>query len=156
VKRELGREAAEALRAVLFERARVDYRARWLTSFAEPSPHPGGNAPAPPGPSSGEAESYLGRVLVVREGALRLPVEVDLVDSVGRRQRRHWDGQDDWTWVTYQGPKPLVLAVVDPDRKIALDDSFANNAASSDLDPPLRTLELATFLAELFAGGPVP
>jgi hypothetical protein len=156
VEREVGKEAAEALRAVLFERARVDYRTRWLTSFADPSLRPGGTPPAPPGPTSAEVQTYVGRVLVVREGTLRLPVEVDLVDSVGRRQRRHWDGQGDWTWVTYQGPKPLVFAVVDPERRIALDDSFANNAVSSDLDPPLRTLGLATFLAELLAGGPAP
>jgi hypothetical protein len=156
VESELGAEAAHALRAVLFERARVDYRVRWLTSFAEPSPTGAGTATRPPGPSSAETETYLGRVLVVREGTLRLPVEIELVDSVGRRQRRHWDGQGNWTWITYQGPKPLTLAVVDPDRKIALDDSFANNAVSSDADSPMRTLELATFLGELVAGGPVP
>jgi hypothetical protein len=156
VERELGKEAAEALRGVLFERARVDYRARWLTSFAEPSLRPGAAPPVPSASSSAGTESYLGRVLVVREGTLRLPVEIDLIDSVGRRQRRHWDGQGNWTWITYQGPNPLVLAVVDPERKLTLDDSFANNAVSDHLAPPARTLELATFLAELFTGGPWP
>jgi hypothetical protein len=153
IQNELGSDAATALRQVLFERARVDYRVRWLTSFTDSGSSGRGTGARQPGTSSADAETYLGRALVVRDGALEFPVSIDLFDSAGRRERREWDGHGNWTWVNYRGPRPLVSAVVDPDRKIALDDSFANNAVRSDWAAPARTVGIATFVGELVLGG---
>ncbi len=77
------------------------------------------------------------RVTVVRKGEVLLPVElrVDLAD--GRTVTERWDGRDRWARFRYEGAK-VVRAMVDPQRKIAIDVDPSNNEWISDERPARR------------------
>ncbi len=64
-------------------------------------------------------------VTVRRLGGVRLPVEITVEFDDGLRREEHWDGQDRWRRFEYE--KKVVAALVDPDRKIALDTNLTNN-----------------------------
>lgn len=66
-------------------------------------------------------------VTVRRLGGVRMPVEILVVFSDGRRAQETWDGQERWKRFTYRGPAKVVRAEVDPERKLALDVRPANN-----------------------------
>ena len=65
----------------------------------------------------------------MRRGSLELPVEVDLIDDDGKAERRFWDGRGAWTAFEHRGPRPIVAAIVDPERRVLIDDNLLNNAA---------------------------
>ncbi|AKT39740.1 M1 family metallopeptidase [Chondromyces crocatus] len=135
-----GPTAAEALRSVLFDGARVDY------AITEIQPH----APEPlPGVGAGTASpAYTGLVVVRRRGSLVLPVDVVFHAADGSTQRVRWEATERAARIVYQGSSPLVAAVVDPERRVLLDEDLTNNARS--LRPRWvapRVLERATFAA---------
>src|SRR5690606_23090764 len=99
--------------------------------------------------------SYLSRVLIHRHGSLRFPVDVLLVFEDGSRARQHWDGRGNWTVIPPTRPSRLIAAVVDPDRKISLDDNLLNNAARLTT-PSGRVWERATYAAQLALTGVLP
>ena len=66
-------------------------------------------------------------VTVHRLGEVRMPVEVLVEFADGRSAREAWDGQYRWVRFKYRGAK-VTRAVVDPERKIALDVNPANNS----------------------------
>jgi hypothetical protein len=150
IEQDLGQNAASSLRAVLFERARVDYRVRWLTNRAQPVSQ--GATSLTANGIARESERHLGRVLVSREGALKLPVEVLLIDAWGRSKRHTWDGNANSAWLDHAGSQPLAGAVVDPERSISLDQDFTNNAITGEPAWPLRTFERLTYWAGLGRG----
>jgi hypothetical protein len=82
-------------------------------------------------------ERFESRVTVVRQGEVRLPVElrVDLAD--GRTVTERWDGRDRWALFRYEGAG-VVRAFVDPGRKIAIDVDPSNNEWVSDAGPARR------------------
>ena len=67
-------------------------------------------------------------VMLRRLGEVRMPVELLVEFSDGRTLRETWDGRYRWTRFRYAGPAKVTRAMVDPDRKIALDVNPANNA----------------------------
>src|SRR5262245_31589135 len=77
-----------------------------------------------------EAEKgpFESEVTVRRLGEVRLPVDVLVEFADGAQKLEHWDGKDRWTRFRYSGPAKVRRAVVDPDRKIALDINPANNS----------------------------
>jgi len=87
--------------------------------------------PAPGAPVAGDAgedgRPFESEVTVQRLGGVKLPVEVRVDFSDGRSVREGWDGQYRWKRFRYTGPARVVAATVDPDRRIALDVSPANN-----------------------------
>ena len=91
-------------------------------------------------------------MLVRRKGTLSFPVSIELEMASGARSRAHWDGKGNWTTLDHEGSDRVVAAIVDPDREILLDENFANNSFSSRAKFAHRTLERATYLAELFLG----
>ena len=145
----LGSEAARELESALFERGTIDYLVRDLQNA--PADPPSGvfdlasgretkaRDPARPPPS------WLGRVVVYRRGTLKLPVEVELIDEHGGRQRRRWDGREASRVFDYRGHARLVSAVVDPDRRILLDTDLTNNAVSREPSSAIRSLERAAY-----------
>jgi hypothetical protein len=161
---ELGANAAEILRASLFDKAWVDYAVTQISS------HPA-HVAAGLFDRDGKRETvaaddkrdipnrFDGWVLVVRRGTLRLPVEIELVAEDGTRSRVPWDGEAESIRVPYSGASPLRAAVVDPDDRVLLDehpdDNFATAAGRTSAGAP-RTLERATFWAETILGGLVP
>jgi hypothetical protein len=149
----VGRDAAAFAQRALFERGFVDFLTKSVetTRAAEPAGEfddDGGRhltAPHPPSESSG----WHSRVIVVRRGSLELPVEVDLIDDDGNAERRSWDGRGAWTAFEHRGPRPIVAAIVDPERRVLLDDNLLNNAASREPPGVDRVTERATYLAQL-------
>jgi hypothetical protein len=107
----LGDDAAEQLRAALFDRATVDYAVAEVDPSADP-----------------RLGGATGSVLVRRRGALRFPVDVAMFGQDGSVERARWDGQGDARRLAYHGASPLVAAVVDPEHRVLLDDDLDNNA----------------------------
>jgi hypothetical protein len=156
VRAELGADAAEQFRRALFERGWVDYRVTTLRAARPTAPagvfdHGGRRESQPRGvPAPGDA--WLGRATIVRAGTLELPVDIDLVAEDGTCTRRRWDGHGTGTTIDVSGATRLVRVVIDPDRRIAIDDDFTNNARSAKPEPPRAVLERASYLAELVLG----
>ncbi|WP_441287532.1 M1 family metallopeptidase [Sorangium sp. KYC3313] len=128
MRREVGDEAAEALRAGLFERAWVDYAVEAFDAWPAD-----GAAPAP-GEAGIEAAGYRGRAVVRRRGSLVLPVDVALHGEDGSVQRARWDARESTAAIPYAGASPLVAVVIDPDHRVLLDEDLANNARRSRPD----------------------
>jgi hypothetical protein len=71
---------------------------------------------------------YESEVTVIRLGGVRMPVDMQVRFADGETVRESWDGQYRWRRFRYLRPAKLVTAVVDPDRKLAIDVNPANNA----------------------------
>jgi hypothetical protein len=102
VREEAGEGAAEALRVGIFEGGWVDYAVAEL--------------------------SWDGGVLVRRRGTLVMPVDIDLHGADGSVRRVRWEAADRAARIPYDGEAPLVAAVIDPDRRVLLDEDFSDNA----------------------------
>jgi hypothetical protein len=80
---------------------------------------------------------FESRVTVLRRGEVLLPVELRVELADGRVVVESWDGRDRWARFRYEGAK-VVRAVVDPDRKIAIDVEPSNNEWIADERPARR------------------
>ena len=88
--------------------------------------------------TEGEAEGpHDSQVTVVRQGEVRLPVELLVEFADGRTVTERWDGRDRWTRFHYLGAK-VVSAAVDPSRRIAIDVDPSNNEWIADRGPARR------------------
>ena len=82
-------------------------------------------------------ERFETRVTILRNGEVRLPVELRVEFEDGRVANERWNGRDRWYRFRYEGAK-VVRAVVDPGRKIAIDVDPANNEWIDDERPARR------------------
>jgi hypothetical protein len=147
----LGSDAAEALRAALFDRATVDYIVDGIESKKDTAPEGIFGDPAHPSPAPVPegAASYRGSALVRRLGTLRFPVDIDFIGADGSVQRVRWDARESAARLPYTGKSGLSAVVIDPEHKILLDENLTNNARR--VERPLvflRVLERALFGAE--------
>ena len=154
----VGDDDAVALRAVLFDRASVDYQGGSFSSarseaprgvFGDPA-HPDAAPAAPPG-------AWTGDVLLRRRGALRFPVDVELHEEDGTIQRVRWEAREPAERLVYTGKSKLVAVVIDPEHRVLLDENLANNAKRSSpslLGAPV--LERALYGAEAALWGLQP
>lgn len=133
--------ALQNLRGALFEGHGVDYRVSTLEAATVP------RDPGVPVQGSPEVES---RVVVSRSGELQLPVEVLLTLQTGQQLRQSWDGTGTFWVFTQRGPSPIVSAVVDPARRIALDGNLLNNALVLERSRSSAPLSLFARGAELW------
>ncbi len=125
---ELGAEAAENLRAAIFDRAWVDYGIGDLVS-TDFEPYKGVfGDPEKPATAPAVDKLYHGRVMVRRRGTLMFPVDIDLVADDGSVKRVHWDGRGTTFDIPYEGDRKLAYAVVDPEHRIYLDSNLLDNA----------------------------
>ena len=163
IKTELGDAAATYLKTAFFEKGWIDFAVTSISSHSTHAPagifdKGGQRTTVKPAERSAEGK-YTGWALVVRRGTLVLPVEVELVAENGTRTRVPWDATTDWIRVPYTGSSPLVSVVVDPDKKILIDQKPENDFASapgySGGGAP-RTLERATYWSELVLGAIAP
>jgi len=87
-----------------------------------------------------EAGGYASRVVVTRLGEVSLPVDiqVDFADGVTRLE--HWDGRATRQEFTYQTAAPLVSALADPQRKLAVEVNILDNGwtVATAEGPPLE------------------
>lgn len=152
----LGDDAAANLERALFDRGRVDYVARDVESARVEAPAgvfdgKNGRQVVPAAPR-GSAARWVGRALVFRHGDLAFPVDIDLISDDGERTRRRWDGREQWTSVDYAGSSPLRAAIVDPDRRVLLDQNLFDNARRADRTRPIRLLERLVYAGQLLLG----
>jgi peptidase M1-like protein len=160
VRGRLGDAAARNLERALFGRASVDYLVRDLQS-AESDPHAGVFDEASgrrtiPRSEVRPAARYVGRAVVLRHGALELPVQIELRLEDGRRELRSWNGEGTRYIVSYEGSSRLVGVTVDPEHRVLLDDDLTNNAAAREDQGAPRSLERLLYAAELLLGGGLP
>ncbi len=71
---------------------------------------------------------YRSTVVVRRLGETMAPVDVVVRFEHGAVEREHWDGQYRWTQFVYERPDKVASAVVDPDRKLAVEANFTNDS----------------------------
>ena len=160
VRGRLGEAAAKNLERALFERGSVDYLVRDVQSAAS-DPRAGVFDQASGRHTVARSEvrppaHWAGHAIVLRHGTLELPVQLELEFDDGHRERRDWNGSGTRYTVTYEGPAKLVGLVIDPERRVLLDDDLSNNAASSEDQGAPRSLERLLYAAELLLGGGLP
>jgi hypothetical protein len=103
-------------------------RAPLLTGFRDSPSGPPERVNAAPAGGDDEADGrpFTAEVTVERRGEVRLPVELRVVFADGTERAEAWDGRQRWKRFSYPGMK-VVLAQVDPERKIALDVDPGND-----------------------------
>jgi hypothetical protein len=87
---------------------------------------------------------YRSEVVVHRRGAARFPVEILMVFADGAEVRRDWDGQARWKLYVEERPAKLDYALVDPERKLALDLYYTNNSKRLEPDAKLPARKWAS------------
>lgn len=154
---ELGPEARTFLETALFQRGRVDYVARDIQNTRVNDPagyferasgreHIRRNEAKP-------TREYVGRATVYRHGSLELPVDVLLIARDGTKKLERWDGHGAFHIFEYRGPSELARVVIDPERKLLIDDDLFNNEASTSSGVLVRVHErLGYFTALALAG----
>ena len=75
------------------------------------------------------------------------------VAADGTRKRVTWDAKTPWVALEYEGESPLTHVIVDPDRKVTLDQDLLNNAKSVSPQTSWRVLERLTYWAEVWLTG---
>jgi len=166
---EMGAEAAEVLRAALFDKGWVDFAVAQVASRTAHAPAgifdvAGKRETVPEGRVT--AGKYTGWALVTRRGTLKLPVDIRLVAEDGSTTDVRWDesavlpeATRDTFRVPYSGASPLKSVLVDPHRKVLLDqdpeNDFATAPGRGSAGAP-RTLERATYWAEIVLGAIAP
>lgn len=63
-----------------------------------------------------------------REGEAVFPVEMKMTLESGEIVRERWDGRDRWVKYVYTKTSPVKSVEIDPERKVLLDGSFADNS----------------------------
>lgn len=160
VRGRLGDGAARNLERALFERASVDYLVRDVQSAAA-DPHAGvfdeanGRRTVPRSEVRPPAH-WVGHAIVLRHGALELPVQLELSFDDGHRERRDWNGEGTRYTVNCEGPARLVGVTIDPEHRVLLDDDLSNNAASTIDQGAPRSLERLLYWTELLLSGGLP
>ena len=74
------------------------------------------------------SKEYECEVVIKREGEALAPVDVLIVFKNGDIRREGWDGQYRWKKFTFQSDSPVSYAIVDPEKKLALDINYNNNS----------------------------
>lgn len=157
---EMGSDAHDMAERALFDKGWVDYVLADLDCVpSTPSP---GVFDGQTGRTTVEREKpkdaplHSCRVLVRRRGTLEFPVHVDLIFASGKSERRYFDGHGDWATFEATGPDEVVGAIVDPERKVLLDQDFGNNARRKRPAFGHRVLERFTYFTELALGSVGP
>jgi len=73
-------------------------------------------------------KQYSSKVIVRRLGEVIIPVEVLVHFNDGTEELEYWDGKDRAYEFNFEGPRKVVWAKIDPDKKILLDVNFINNS----------------------------
>ena len=75
-----------------------------------------------------QLKEYECEVVVKREGEATAPVDILIVFKNGDIRREGWDGQYRWKKFVYRTDSPVSYAIVDPEKKLALDINYNNNS----------------------------
>ena len=102
------------------------------------------------GPIESGAEGSV--VRVVRQGAVRAPVEVRVTLASGARREQLWDGQAASASYSFPAGDPAVQVEVDPDHKLKAELDVLDNGASAQvqLGPALTLAGRLAFWMQAF------
>jgi hypothetical protein len=84
-------------------------------------------------------KEYECEVVVKREGEAIAPVDILIVFKNGDIRREGWDGEYRWKKLVYRTDSPVSYAIVDPEKKLALDINYNNNSKAVR-EPGYRSL----------------
>jgi hypothetical protein len=76
-----------------------------------------------------ESSDAASTVLIVRKGAVRVPIDILITFRSGAQQLRTWDGQSPSLELTFDGRNEIVRAEVDPFRKLKAELYRVDNSA---------------------------
>jgi hypothetical protein len=76
----------------------------------------------------GEPQRYQIVVKLVRDGETVFPVEMRMTLDNGEIVRERWDGRERWIKYEYTKGSEVKSVEIDPEHKILLDGSFADNS----------------------------
>ena len=97
----------------------------------------------------------MSAALLTRRGALRLPIDVELRFRDGTRERRVWQSAGSpigaTEWWSSESTEPLTAIVLDPERKLLVDDNWENNTLLLERKNPKATPLLGGSLGLLLA-----
>ena len=150
----LGVNAAKTLRTALFDEGWVNFKIESISSRASHDAagifdRDGTRETVTRGSGGGGFEGW---VLVVREGTLAFPVDIELTRADGTTERVHWAGDEQSTRIPYRGDVALRSAIIDPDHAVLLDQTLTDNFATA-MDQPKagarRTLERMLYWMEI-------
>lgn len=159
IREHVGDAAATVVSRALLARGRVNYLVREVQNARRATPagffdKPGGREHVVR--DGREAGGYSTRVTLFRHGDLEIPVELQLVFEGGRQRIERWDGRGDFQVFENHGPERLLFAVVDPERKLLLDEDLLDNQAAAEEVGQPRTHERMAYWASLLLGGVAP
>jgi hypothetical protein len=93
------------------------------------------------------SKEYECEVVIKREGEALAPVDVLIVFKNGDIRREGWDGQYRWKRFTFQSDSPVSYAIVDPEKKLAMDINYNNNSKVVR-EPGYRSLAARKYAAK--------
>jgi hypothetical protein len=149
----LGDAASKNLENALFDKGWVDYVVANAASRPDETSagvfdRDGRRETVPAGTPAGT--SWQGWALVMRHGTLHFPVDIELWGADGSVQLARWEGDGDFTRITYHGASQLSRVSVDPGSKVLLDENLLDNSLRIERTPsPWRTIERTTYGALL-------
>jgi len=82
-----------------------------------------------------DESSWSCDVLVVNDGDVPIPVDVEMTLADGRRMRERWDDHSTWHRFDLQVESPVAEVDIDPDRQVLLEDDFLDNSVRRPPDP---------------------
>jgi Peptidase family M1 domain len=160
VRGRLGEAAARNLERGLFERGGVDYLVRDVQSAALDARagvfDEGSGRRTVARSEVRPAARFVGHAVVLRHGALELPVQIELRFEDGHTELRTWSGEGARYVIASEGPSRLVGVTVDPRQRVLIDDDLTNNAAAREDQGTPRALERLLYAAELLLAGGLP
>jgi hypothetical protein len=149
IQTQLNAREMDDLVTAIEQRGWVDYAVTRVESVERPTPEGIFDKPTPTLPEN--PPKYVGRVIVVRRGTLHFPVEIVLTDVDGGQQRSTWSGEDDWTALDWVGDVELESAVVDPERRVLLDEDLSNNARTTQAGTESTTYAFLAYFWQILS-----
>lgn len=74
---------------------------------------------------------YESTAILVRQGEMILPVQVEIIFENGQSQMEYWDGRSRSHEFSYLTDSPIQSVEIDPENKIWLDRNLINNSLTS-------------------------
>jgi hypothetical protein len=122
--------AYAALSTALFSDGWVDFAVRRVTSTR-----------------LANSGGYSNRILVERRGTLDLPVLLEVEFADGHVARRRLESVDSNSWIDWSHSSPVVVATIDPDQRVTIDEDLENQTIRLEQRPALGRLATALHLA---------
>lgn len=82
-----------------------------------------------------EEGKWESEVVIIREGSISFPVNIEILFEDGKRVREFWDGKDRWKKFKYLKPVKVKSVEIDPEGILLLDRDRFNNSMTLKRNP---------------------